>query len=147
MTKREFEIGQKVMVIEPVKEADKFKVGTVIGFHDRSNNYYVRFDKEEYTQGWHASRLELLPEILQGKTQEEAERAVKSVAKVAEALEPFKDKRIAELEKQVEDLKRELVQRPIVILPKEAVVNIRVGKAMEEYKPLNAEIKPQTAEK
>ena len=81
-----FEIGQKVMITEPVREEDRFRVGTVVGFHCVSNNYYVRFDEEEEPNGWHASRLTHLPEILHDKTQEEAEREVKALARVVEAI-------------------------------------------------------------
>ncbi len=82
----EFKIGQKVMITEPVKEEDRFRVGTVVGIYSASNNYYVRFDEEEEPNGWHASRLTLLPECLQGKTQEEAERTVKAVRKAVETI-------------------------------------------------------------
>lgn len=154
-----FKIGQKVMITEPVREEDRFRVGTVVGFHCASNNYYVQFDKKEAPNRWHASRLTLLPEILQGKTQEEAERTVKALARAVEAIlamgrackehteerlkaseafkqEADKDKRIAELEQQVEALKQELIERPIVIMPKEAKVSIRLDKPMPEYKEL-----------
>ena len=160
MTENKFKIGQKVMVASSTIEEDRGRVGIIKKYSEIGNVCEV-----EYTNGeamwWHESRLEPLPEMLQGYTQEEAERTVKAIYKTVDALkamgkalkaeaerqqaealkqiaEPFKDKRIAELEKQVEDLKRELVQRPIVVLPKEAVVNIRVGKAMEEYEAIKS---------
>ena len=158
MKENKFKIGQKVMITSPAKEEDRFKVGTVVGYHCISNNYYVQFNNEEAPHGWHASRLELLPEILQDKTLEELERTVKTARKAVDAIisiakafkeqveamecrvtiqqEADKDKQIAELKQEVEDLKKELAERPIVVMPKGAVVNIRLDKPMPEYEAL-----------
>ena len=58
-----------------------------------------------------------------------------------------KDKQIAELKQRVEELEKELALRPIVVMPKDAVVTIRTGKPIDAYKPLTAKIKPQTPER
>lgn len=170
MELKKFKIGQKVMVVKPTREEDRFKVGAIKikSYNATGASVYEVEHTNGQTTWWHESRLELLPEYLQDKTLEEAERTVKAVRKAVEAIQAMgkacketaeamtkaseefkqeedKDKQIAELQQQVEDLKRELVHRPIVILPKDTVVNIRAGK-IESYEPLTAKIKPQTPE-
>lgn len=159
MEENKFKIGQKVMVVKPTREEDRFKVGTVDNMYTDDSGHWVVITTAEAREFYHEAMLQPLPEMLQGKTQKEAERTVKALARAVEVIlamarackehteemlnaseafkqEADKDKEIAELKKQVEALKQELIERPIVIMPKEAKVSIRLDKPMPEYKEL-----------
>ena len=158
MKEKKFKFGQKVMVVKPTREEDRFKVGVVEDMYTDDSGHLVVITTAEAREFYLEAMLEPLPEKLQDKTLEELKRTVKTARKAVDAIisiakafkeqveamecrvtiqqEADKDKEIAELKKQVEALKQELIERPIVIMPKEAKVSIRLDKPMPEYKEL-----------
>lgn len=119
-----FKIGQKVMVVKPAREEDRFKVGTVDHMYTDDSGHWVVIITAEAREFYIEAMLEPLPEMLQSKTLEEAERVVKAICKTADAIkaigkackdhaeemaraseafkqEADKDKEIAELKEQL----------------------------------------------